>query len=74
MFDPLCCPLLHFLKNLYISNHGRAPGLIAELHVRLYISLLNDFRKLNYQNFLSFSFSIYRNRISFPILCYATVL
>jgi len=37
------------------------------------LRLLNDFREFDYRNFLSFSFSIYRNRISFPILCCATV-
>ena len=34
----------------------------------------NDFPKFDYRNVLSFSFSIYRNRISFLILRCATVL
>ena len=38
------------------------------------LGLLNDFRKFDYRNFLLFLFSIYRNRISFPILRCATVL
>ena len=38
------------------------------------LGLLNDFRKFDYQNFLSFSFLIYINWISFPILRCATVL
>jgi len=38
------------------------------------LGLLNDFRKFDYGNFLSFSFWVYRNRISFPTLRCATVL
>ena len=58
--------LLH-LQLLYIDDKILScwqPGL----------GLLNDFRKFDYRNLLLFSFSIYRNRISFPILRCATVL
>ena len=61
--------LIYFLTHLLTDFQSRPipfPGQRSQEVIRL--GLLNDFRKFDYQNFLSFLFSIDRNRILFPIL------